>query len=245
MLASWSIACGNISTIPTNTCGNRWGIICLTPICHGLIPIFSAIFIKWLSFNWSTSPRINRAKEVQWVRIMPVATPFKPFPNAKEIRIRSRIWGIPMTRSIKPLIRLSAHFPPAAQASPIPTAIRELKADVIRPMRILKDKPVRVRTNISRPIQSVPKGYCIQGAIFFLVKSVVSACSFRQTPATSTAPITNTASAISAVISTRLLLIPSVRFKYFSKLSLPFIPHFQGFAILFCVSSHSGVYDLI
>ena len=24
-----------------------------------------------------------------------------------------------------------------------------------------------------------------------------------------------------------------------------FIPHFQGFAILFCASSHSGVYDLI
>ena len=44
---------------------------------------------------------------VSYTHLMPVATPFKPFPNAKEIRIRSRIWGIPMTRSIKPLIRLS------------------------------------------------------------------------------------------------------------------------------------------
>ena len=183
--------------------------------------------------------------------MIPTATPFKPFPNANEIKSKSRIWGIPITTSIRPLIRLSAHFPPAAQASPSPTAITELNTDVIRPIRILKDKPVRVRTNISRPIQSVPKGYCIQGAIFFLVKSVVNASSFKQTPKTSTAPRISTAAAVSAVINMRLLLIPSVRFKCFFKLSLPFIPGlmyapgiFHSLTFL-AVLPHSGVYDLI
>ena len=75
ILASCKIACGNISTIPTKPAGEDEASYALMPICHGLIPILAAIFIKWLSFSCITSARISRAREVQCVRIMPVATP--------------------------------------------------------------------------------------------------------------------------------------------------------------------------
>ena len=44
-----------------------------------------------------------------------------------------------------------------------------------------------VRTNISRPIQSVPKGYRRQGARFFLEKSTAAASSRQAHPASATA----------------------------------------------------------
>ena len=63
-------------------------------------------------------------------------------------------------------------------------AITALTAAVRSPIRILKESPATVRTNMSRPIQSVPKGYCIHGARFFLVKSVLMAASCQNLPST-------------------------------------------------------------
>ena len=64
------------------------------------------------------------------------------------------------------------------------SAITALTAAVRSPIRILKESPATVRTNMSRPIQSVPKGYCIHGARFFLVKSVLMAASRQKLPST-------------------------------------------------------------
>ena len=64
-----------------------------------------------------------------------------------------------MTRSMIPATIPSAAFPRQAAAVPIKQAITALTAAVRMPILMLSDKPVMVLTNISRPIQSVPKGY--------------------------------------------------------------------------------------
>ena len=105
-----------------------------------------------------TSPRRSLARDVQWVSEMPISTPQNPFPTAKEMRISSRIWGIPMTRSMIPPMTASVTLPRQAAMVPMMKAATALKHAVKSPMRMLMDKPVRLRMNISRPIQSVPKG---------------------------------------------------------------------------------------
>ena len=63
-----------------------------------------------------------------------------------------------------------------AAKSPITQAMAALTAAVRSPMRMLMDNPVTVRTNISRPMKSVPNGYARDGGRFFLEKSVTKAC---------------------------------------------------------------------
>ena len=109
------------------------------------------------------------------MRDIPTITPQNPLPAAKEIKISSRICGIPMTRSMIIPTNPSAAFPRQAAAVPIKHAMTALTAAVKSPIRILRERPVMVLTNISRPIQSVPKGYAGHGARFFLEKSVTMA----------------------------------------------------------------------
>ena len=78
---------------------------------------------------------------------------------AKEIRTSSRMWGMPSTRSISPMMSPSANRPKVAAISPMAQAMAALTAAVSSPMRMLMDRPATVRTNMSRPIKSVPKGY--------------------------------------------------------------------------------------
>ena len=85
-----------------------------------------------------------------------------------------------MTRSMTIPTNPSAAFPRQAAAVPIKQAMSALTAAVRSPIRMLSERPVMVLTNISRPIQSVPKGYAGHGARFFLEKSVTMA-SFSNT----------------------------------------------------------------
>ena len=63
-----------------------------------------------------------------------------------------------MTRSMIPPMTASVALPRQAAMVPMIKATTALKHAAKSPMRMLMDKPVRLRTNISRPIQSVPKG---------------------------------------------------------------------------------------
>lgn len=63
-----------------------------------------------------------------------------------------------MTRSMIPPMTASAVLPRQAAMVPRMKATTALMHAVKSPMRMLMDNPVRLRTNMSRPIQSVPKG---------------------------------------------------------------------------------------
>lgn len=61
-----------------------------------------------------------------------------------------------MTRSMSAPRTMSAVFPRSAEDTPTASATTALNAAVTSPSRILMDSPASVRTNISRPIKSVP-----------------------------------------------------------------------------------------
>ena len=130
---------------------------------------------------------MTRLSEGQWLRATPATTPVNPRPNASEINITRRMWGIPITKSIHHESAASTLGPSRAAAIPMARAITALTAAVRTPIRMLRDRPVNVRASISRPIQSVPKGYCREGARFFCEKSVCIARPSRNIPATATA----------------------------------------------------------
>ena len=94
----------------------------------------------------------------------------------------SRMCGMPMNRSISQVRALSAQRPSSAALTPAASATTALTAAVTTPMRMLRERPLRVRVNISRPIQSVPNRYSAQGARFLRVKSVARACSRQAMP---------------------------------------------------------------
>ena len=165
-------------------------------ICIFDTPNFEAVRIYGASRSCSTSPRITRAREVQWLRATPATTPVNPRPQAMEISITRRICGIPIIRSIHQEITASATLPRTAQAVPRIRAIRALTAAVSSPIRILSDSPAKVRANISLPIQSVPNKNAPLGGRFFLVKSVAIAESSTAIPANMIA--TNTAAPATA-----------------------------------------------
>ena len=146
---------------------------------------------------------MSLASDAQCVNAIPQTTPQNPRPQAKEIRIRSSICGIPITISMSICTMLSAAFPHTAAQSPIRNAAAALTAAVRSPIRMLKESPAIVRTNMSRPIQSVPNGYWIQGARFFRVKSVWIAVSFQKLPRTAT----STRSPAARISSAKLFLL--------------------------------------
>ena len=129
---------------------------------------------------------MTRAREGQWLRETPATTPAKPRPKAREMSMTSRTWGMPQKRSMHQEITASARRPRAA-ATPSKTERRALTAAVIRPMRMLRESPVRVRASISRPIQSVPNQWPGPGASCLLEKFVSMARGWRKRPAAVTA----------------------------------------------------------
>ena len=85
------------------------------------------------------------------------------------------MWGMPIMRSISQLITASTRFPPSAAAHPSTSAITDETVAASKPTSTLVDRPASVRESMSRPIQSVPKGWASEGARFFAVKSVTVA----------------------------------------------------------------------
>ena len=71
------------------------------------------------------------------------------------------------------------------------------------PMRMLRESPARVRESMSRPIQSVPKGWAGQGARFLREKSVTMAALVLRMPATVTASRATAASRTSTRVRRR------------------------------------------
>ena len=61
-------------------------------------------------------------------------------------------------------------------------AMTALTAEAAKPIRILVESPLIVRASISRPSWSVPKGWSKQGAMYFWVRSEVTAVSAQRKP---------------------------------------------------------------
>ena len=97
-----------------------------------------------------------------------------------------------------------------AAAVPRKSAITALTADASTPMRMLVESPASVRDSISRPIQSVPNRYLRHGGRFLREKSVPTARSSRQIPATATAAKSSTAARRKRRIHWRPLRLPAV-----------------------------------
>ena len=133
------------------------------------------------------------AREVQWLRATPTTTPVNPRPQAMEIKITRRMWGMPMTRSIHQEITASTQPPKEAERIPRTMAAPALTKAVSRPIRMLRESPARVRASMFRPIQSVPKGNKRLGARSFCAKSVSMARSSRRMPESVTAARIKTA----------------------------------------------------
>ena len=163
--------------------GSRWGSRWVRSTRPRDTPSRRAARRNVACFSWSTSPRTSRAREGQWVRATPAITPQKPRPQARETRIMRRMWGIPSTRSMIQETRASTRGPQTAEAVPSSRAIPPLRTAVRAPTRMLSDSPATVRASMSRPIQSVPKGWARQGGRFFRVKSASSAGLDRASPA--------------------------------------------------------------
>ena len=79
---------------------------------------------------------------------------------------------MPITRSVSQERTVSTRRPRVAAAVPRARATTALTAAVNTPMRRLRERPARVLASMSRPIQSVPKGWAKQGARFRREKSV-------------------------------------------------------------------------
>ena len=99
----------------------------------------------------------------------------------------STIWGMPSMRSMSQVTAASAFFPPSAATAPMTSAMMDDTPAARRPTSTLVDSPASVRSSMSRPIQSVPKGWAKLGARFFIEKSVAVAASATTSPATTTA----------------------------------------------------------
>ena len=90
-------------------------------------------------------------------------------------------------RSMSQVTAASAFFPPSAATAPMTSAMMDDTPAARRPTSTLVDSPASVRSSMSRPIQSVPKGWAKLGARFFIEKSVAVAASATTSPATTTA----------------------------------------------------------
>ena len=81
------------------------------------------------------------------------------------------MWGIPITRSMTQLIKWSSQERPVAAATPTNRAITALTLEAIIPTEMLTESPFTVRTSISLPKRSVPKGCSREGFSAFFEKS--------------------------------------------------------------------------
>ena len=189
-----------------------------------------------------SSPRITLARDGQWLNETPATTPANPRPHAREISITSRIWGMPMTRSMHQDMTASAFLPNTTDAVPRSSATAALTAAVSTPIRILRDSPARVRASMSRPIQSVPKGCCKSGARFLLEKSVSAAYPSVIIPATVTAVSITIAATRNRIVCRRRFVSFSSRLLFL--IVLLFIPLSKILADLILSPPLSGSSDL-
>ena len=116
----------------------------------------------------------------------------------------STMCGMPIMRSMSHVTTASAFLPPSAATAPMTRAITDDTVAASNPTSTLVDRPAKVRSSMSRPIQSVPKGCASEGPRFFCAKSVAVAASVASTPATTTAASAATANTMAASVSLRL-----------------------------------------
>ena len=113
----------------------------------------------------------------------------------------STMCGMPIMRSMSQVTTASAFLPPSAATAPSTSAMTEDAPAARRPTSTLVDRPASVRSSMSRPIQSVPKGCARLGARFFWAKSVAVAASAARKPAATTAASAATASTKAASVA--------------------------------------------
>ena len=77
-----------------------------------------------------------------------------------------------------------------------------------RPISTLVDKPATVRQSMSRPMASVPKRCCREGARLFVVKSDTCAASCTSKPAITT---TTSTTAATTQVTSVFLRLPALR----------------------------------
>ena len=178
--------------------------MCFKAMRSGLCPSLRATATNVDSRHCRISARTTRARLGQCVTATPMVTPQNPLPSANDIRMSSTMCGMPIMRSMSQVTTASAFLPPSAATAPSTSAMTEDAPAARRPTSTLVDRPASVRSSMSRPIQSVPKGCSSEGARFFAVKSVTVAWPYSAMPAATTASSAKAAKTHAASVAVRL-----------------------------------------
>ena len=183
MAASCKIAWGKSKTRPTVNWGMTAGSMWRTAICARVRPSWAAIATGRLSRTCKISARMTRHRFGQCVSATPTTTPAMPLPSANEMSMSKMMWGSAQARSTSQVTAASTRRPPRAAAHP-KTSARNAEASAARkPMPMLVDRPATVRTSMSRPSWSVPKGCAGDGGRFFMDRSVIPLAGWSNAPA--------------------------------------------------------------